>query len=71
MFSLIIQFLSIVVFKDKTILKYSLSNITIFWSVAFNSERKIEATNRLPGLDYMQISIIQSVKIRLDMMKKY
>lgn len=71
MFSLIIQFLSIVVFKDKTILKYSLSNLTIFWSVAFNSERKIEATNRLPGLDYMQISIIQSVKIRLDMMKKY
>lgn len=70
MFSLIIQFLSIVVFKDKTILKYSLSNLTIFWSVAFNSERKIEATNRLPGLDYMQISIIQSVKIRLDMMKK-
>ena len=70
MFSLIIQFLSIVVFKDKTILKYSLSNLTIFWSVAFNSERKIEATNRLPGLDYMQISIIQNVKIRLDMMKK-
>ena len=69
MFSLIIQFLSIVVFKDKTILKYSLSNLTTFWSVAFNSERKIEATNRLPGLDYMQISIIQSVKIRLDMMK--
>lgn len=58
-----------VVFKNKTILKYSLSNLTIFWSVAFNSERKIEATNRLPGLDYMQISIIQSVKIRLDMMK--
>ena len=71
MFSLIIQFLSMVVFKNKTILKYSLSNLTIFWSVAFNSERKIEATNRLPGLDYMQISIIQSVKIRLDMMKKY
>ena len=69
MFSLIIQFLSMVVFKNKTILKYSLSNLTIFWSVAFNSERKIEATNRLPGLDYMQISIIQSVKIRLDMMK--
>lgn len=71
MFSLIIQFLSMVVFKNKTILKYSLSNLTIFWSVAFNRERKIEATNRLPRLDYMQISIIQSVKIRLDMMKKY